>query len=202
MRHAYLLVPVLMFVFTSVARPEDEKKSDKLPKVVAKTVKEAFPEGKIAGVEKEEKDDETVYDVKLKYKHGGLEVVLSPKGKILKVELKGNERDEEHGEKKAGKKEKEDDEKGEKKTKKHDKDDDEKGEKKAKKHDKDDDEKGEKKAKKHDKDDDEKGEKKAKKHDKDDEKGEKKAKKNKDNDDDERGEKKGKKKDKDVEREE
>ena len=176
MRRTWFVATVVCFLLVGTGRADDDKKkSTKLPKAIAEVVKTKFPNAKVAGVEKEDSDGESAFEVKLKYKEGSLEVLFSPKGNILKVELKGEE-NEDHGKKKQD-----------------DEDDDEKGSKKAKKGENG--EKGEKKSKKgEDEDDDEKGSKKAKKGENG-EKGEKKSKKGEDEDDDEKSSKKAKKKD-------
>jgi hypothetical protein len=120
------------------ARADDEKKGDKLPKAVAAAVKSTFPGGRVAGVEKEQEDGKTLYEVKLRYEAGMLEAVLTPKGQVVKVKLKGGEDGEkaskrrEEGEEKKGKGERE----GGKKAKKGE--DNDEHEHKGKKKDKDD----------------------------------------------------------------
>jgi hypothetical protein len=183
MRTAWSAATVLFLVAAGVARPEeDKKKSPTLPKAVASVVKDTFPKAKVADVEREEEDGQTIYEVKLKYKHGTLEVLLSRKGQILKVDLKGEDDDKGKKNSKKG----EDDDKGKKNSKKGE--DDDKGKKNSKKGE--DDDKGKKNSRKGE--DDQTGEHKGKTgrdHDKgnnkartgeDDDKGKKKAKKDDD----------------------
>jgi hypothetical protein len=144
----------LLLAAGGVARADDDKgkKNAKLPKAVAAAVKSKFPKGKVVGVEKEVEDGQPVYEVKLRYKQGQLEVCLTPRGQVVKVEFD----DDEHGDKKKGGEEKGD--KGKKKSKKGDDNDkSEKGKKKKKDRD-DDDDKGEKGKKKKRDDDDKDGE--------------------------------------------
>jgi uncharacterized membrane protein YkoI len=79
-------------------KPEkkEEKKGD-LPKPVADAVKSKFPGTKVVSAEKEDEDGKTVYEIKLKAKGAKLETVLTEKGEILKVKVKGE--DDEKGEK-------------------------------------------------------------------------------------------------------
>jgi hypothetical protein len=172
---------------TEEKKEEKKEKSEKgekgekgdLPKGLASALKSKFPGAKVVDVDEEDEDGKTVYEVTLSYKAGTIEAILTAKGEILKVKLKGKkEDDDEKGAKASSKKGKkgdddDDDDKkaSSKKGKKGDDEDDDKDEKKA----------GAKKGKKGD-DDDDKGEKKA---------GSKKSKKGDDDDDDkdEKGEK-------------
>jgi hypothetical protein len=81
----------------------------KLPRPVAEAVKSTFPGAKVVRAEKEDEGGETVYEVKLRYKAGTLEATLTPKGRVVKVELKGGE-DDEKGKKKGD--DEDDDKKG------------------------------------------------------------------------------------------
>src|SRR4051794_3532182 len=72
-----------------VARSEERKKSEKLPTAVAQAVKTKFPKGEVVGVEKGDEDGETVYEVELRYAQGRLEATFTPKGQVVKVEMKG-----------------------------------------------------------------------------------------------------------------
>lgn len=90
---------------------DDDKKSVKLPKPVAEAVKAKFPGGTVMGVEKEEEDGDTVYEVKLRYKSGSLEVSLTPKGSVLKVKMKGGDEDDDDKGKNKGKGKQDDDDK-------------------------------------------------------------------------------------------
>lgn len=163
MRRTWLVATVVCFLLVGTGRADDDKKkSTKLPKAIAEVVKEKFPRAKVIGAEEDEKDGKSAWEVTLKYKEGSLEVLFSAKGNILKVELKGE--DEEEDGKKSKKKD-DDDEKGQKKSRKGE--DSQKGEKKSKKGDDDDDDKGNRKSKK---DDDDKAEKRSKKKDRDEDK--------------------------------
>lgn len=116
-----------------------ESDGGKLPKAVAAAVKDIFPGMRVVKAKKEDEDGEQVYEVILRGKGGMLEAKITPKGRVVEVELNGGG-DGDKGEKK-GKKE-EEHEKGEKaKGKKGD--DGDKGEKKSKKGD--DDDKGKRK---------------------------------------------------------
>jgi hypothetical protein len=170
MTRALLAAVVLLSLATASARADDEKKSTKLPKAVAEAVKAKFPKTEITGVEKESDDGDTVYEVQLRNKKGRLEVTLTPKGGIIKVEIKGKEDEDEKGEKS------EKNEKGEKKEKGKAESKNSRGEQKGQHEDG-----GEKKGKKKGEDDDEKG----------------KGAKNKDDDDNEKVGKKRKKNDED-----
>ncbi|MBY0455717.1 MAG: PepSY-like domain-containing protein [Gemmataceae bacterium] len=96
-------------------KPEKgEKKPEKgeegkLPKAVAAAVQKIFPGMKVVEVDEEDEDGEKVYEVTLKAKGATLEVIFSPKGVVLKVEVvevkEGTEKDKQE-EKKAEKKEK------------------------------------------------------------------------------------------------
>lgn len=100
----------------STKNAKGEKSNDKLPKKVAEAVKATFPGGKVVGIEKEDEDGDVVYEVELSYKATTLEVVLSEKGKVVKVKVKGGKEADEQGEKnqKGEKGEKNKGEKGEK----------------------------------------------------------------------------------------
>ena len=106
-------------------KEEGEKESVKLPKAVAEAVKATFPGAKLVKAEKEDEDGETVYEVTLKYKAGTLEAALTPKGRVVKVELKGGGDDDTREQKGEH-----DDDKG--KGKKKGEDDDTKGKGKKK----------------------------------------------------------------------
>lgn len=137
---------------------DDDDKNEKgnkganLPKVVLEAVKSKFPGGKVVGASKEGKGEKTVYEVELRYKATTLEVLLTPKGEVVEVEVKGKEKDDEKGEKnEKGKNEKgkkEDDQRGfqgEQKGQHEDKDDKKGENKKGKKDEGDKNEKGKKK---------------------------------------------------------
>lgn len=106
-------------------RTEDgEDRGEKMPKAVAGAVKTIFPGMTVVKVEKEDEDGDVVYEITLRGKGGTLEAKLTPKGRVVEVELKAegtkdDDKDEKKGEKKAesGKKKKgeDDDEKDEKK---------------------------------------------------------------------------------------
>jgi hypothetical protein len=90
----------------------------------------------VVDVDEEDEDGKTVYEVTLRYKTGTIEAILTAKGEILKVKLKGkkeddDDKDEKKASSKKGKKgdDDEDDEKGEKGKKGEVKE--EKGDKKA-----------------------------------------------------------------------
>lgn len=89
---------------------DDDKRDVKLPKAVAEAVKSTFPGARVVKAEKEDEDGEAVYELTLKYKAGTLEATLTPKGRVVKVELKGHE-DDEKGKNKKGDDE-DDDKKG------------------------------------------------------------------------------------------
>lgn len=99
---------------------EDEKGAE-LPKAVAGAVKEKFPGGRVVGASKEGKGEKATFEVELRYKATTLEVVLTAKGEVVEVEVKGNQKEDEDvkGENKKGKnkkgKKKGDDKKGENK---------------------------------------------------------------------------------------
>jgi hypothetical protein len=96
---------------------EDDEDDVELPKAVTRAVKDKFPGGKLVGASKEGKGEKTRYEVELRYKTATLEVLLSPKGEVVEVEVKGKKDDEDDkGEK--GKKKKDEDDKGEKGKKK------------------------------------------------------------------------------------
>lgn len=96
---------------------------EKLPKAVADAVKSIFPGLTVMKVEKEDEDGDVVYEITLRGKGGTLEAKLTPKGRVVKVEMKGedekgkNKKDEdvEKSEKKREGKRSED-EKGRKKS--------------------------------------------------------------------------------------
>lgn len=102
---------------------KDEGRGDKLPKAVAGAVKSIFPGMTVVKVEEEDEDGDVVYEVRLRGKGGTLEAKLTPKGRVVEVELKGGEDDE--GEK--GKKGEGDTKKDEKGKKKGDDKDERKG---------------------------------------------------------------------------
>lgn len=105
-----------------------EEKAEKLPKPVAEAVKTKFPKAKVVGVEKEDEDGDVVYEVKLKYKSGSLEVTFTPKGGVVKVVMNGSDeddKDEKRGEDKKKKKGDDEDDKKDGDKKKKKKDDDE-----------------------------------------------------------------------------
>jgi hypothetical protein len=110
----------------------------KLPKAVADAVRNVFPGMKVVKAEREDEDGDQVFEVTLRGKGGTLEAKLTPKGRVVEVELKDD--DDERGEKRKGKddddakskkRKGEDDEKG--KKKKGEDDDKGKGEKGKKK---------------------------------------------------------------------
>jgi len=126
---------------------EKEIDADDLPRAVLKAAKAKFPKGKIEKAEEITlEDDRVVYELIIAAEgKENVEVLLSPSGKIIE---KDEAKEDEKGEKKAKKSDKDDDEKGEKKAKKNEKEDDD-DEKKGKKSEKeDDDEKGKKNPKK------------------------------------------------------
>jgi hypothetical protein len=102
-------------------KKENDEKGDmgaELPKAVAGAVKEKFPGGKVVGASKEGKGEKATYEVELRYKAATLEVVLTAKGEVVEVEVKGKKNDDEDddkGGKKKGKKDEDDNEKGTKK---------------------------------------------------------------------------------------
>jgi hypothetical protein len=74
-----------LFVVTGVA---DEHKIPlkKLPKKVIAAVKKNYPDWELTGAEKETKGKKVFYEVKLSSKGKKIEVLLTPKGKIVEVE--------------------------------------------------------------------------------------------------------------------
>jgi hypothetical protein len=88
---------------------DGDDRGEKLPKAVAGAVKNIFPGMTVVKAEKEDEDGNVVYEITLRGKGGTLEAKLTPKGRVVEVELKGD------GEK--GKKKGEDDDKDEKKAK-------------------------------------------------------------------------------------
>ena len=100
---------------------EKGNKGSELPKAIAEALKSKFPGSKVVGASKEGKGEKAVYEVELRYKTTTLEVLLTSKGEVVEVEVKGKnkEEDEEKGERKF--------EKGDKRGRK---DEDEKGKKK------------------------------------------------------------------------
>lgn len=111
-------------------KDDGDDDAPKLPKAVAESVKAKFPGATVVGVSKDGKGEKTTYEVELRYKAGTLEVVLSARGEVLEVELKG-EKGKSSGAKGEQKGQHEDDDKDEKKgKKKKDDDKDEKGKKK------------------------------------------------------------------------
>jgi uncharacterized membrane protein YkoI len=104
---------------------KEEKKGEKgedgeLPKQLVKALKSKFPGAKVVDVDEEDEDGKTVYEVTLRYKTGTIEAVLTAKGEILKVKLKGkkgedeDDKDEKKASSKKGKKGDDDDDKDEK----------------------------------------------------------------------------------------
>ena len=94
---------------------EDDDKGVELPKAVAGAVKEKFPGGKVVGAAKEGKGEKATYEVELRYKAATLEVVLTAKGEVVEVEVKGKkneDQDDDKGGKKKGRKDEDDNEKG------------------------------------------------------------------------------------------
>lgn len=107
-------------------------RGEKLPKAVAAAVKDIFPGMRVVKAEKEDEDGEPVYEVTLRGKGGTLEAKLTPKGRIVEVELKGGG-DGGKGERKGKKDEDGDDDKGGKRTGKKDEDHERAGKKKGEK---------------------------------------------------------------------
>jgi hypothetical protein len=68
---------------------DGEDRREKLPKAVAAAVKTVFPGMTVVTAEKEDEDGDVVYEVTLRGKGGTLEVKLTPKGRVVEVELKG-----------------------------------------------------------------------------------------------------------------
>jgi hypothetical protein len=126
-------------------KDEDEGKGRKLPKAVAEAVKSVFPGMKVMKSEAEDEDGEVVYAVTLRGKRGTLEAKLTPKGRVVEVELKGDDDEDEGKHARKGKKDNEkakgkekDDERGEKGKEKGKEKEDDQEKNKGKKKDKDD----------------------------------------------------------------
>jgi hypothetical protein len=82
-------VAVALGVFaTAVAARADEEKVplDKLPRAVADAVKARFRGAKLTGAAKEKEEGKTVYEVTLRDKDHGVDVTLTPEGKIVGIE--------------------------------------------------------------------------------------------------------------------
>lgn len=101
-------------------RTEDgEDRGEKMPKAVAGAVKTIFPGMTVVKVEKEDEDGDVVYEITLRGKGGTLEAKLTPKGRVVEVELKAegkkdDDKDGKKGEKKKGEDgDEKDEEKGE-----------------------------------------------------------------------------------------
>lgn len=101
-----------------------EDRGEKLPKAVAGAVKSIFPGMTVVKVEKEDEDGDVVYEITLRGKAGTLEAKLTPKGRVVEVELKGEGKKDDDGDEKKGEK------KAEGGKKKKGEDDDDKGESK------------------------------------------------------------------------
>ncbi len=105
---------------------EKDEKNAELPKAVVGAVKEKFPGGKVIGASKEGKGEKATYEVELRYKTATLEVVLTAKGEVVEVEVKGKKNEDEDDkkaeDKKKGKKKGEDDKDEKGKNKKGEKD--------------------------------------------------------------------------------
>lgn len=74
---------------------DEDDKGAELPKALSGAVKEKFPGGKVVGASKQGKGEKAVYEVELRYKAATLEVVLTAKGEIVEVEVKGKKNEDE-----------------------------------------------------------------------------------------------------------
>lgn len=124
---------------------KDEGKGPKLPKAVAEAVKSVFPGMKVTKAAEEDEDGEVVYAVTLRGKHGTLEAKLTPKGRVVEVELEGGDDEDEGKPARKGEKDNEkakgkerNDERGEKGKEKGNEKEDDKEKSRGKKKDKDD----------------------------------------------------------------
>lgn len=82
---------------------DDDKNTAALPKALAESVKSKFPGAKVVGVTKDGKGEKATYEVELRYKTGTLEAILSAKGDVLEVELKGKDSEDDKSGKKGEK---------------------------------------------------------------------------------------------------
>lgn len=83
---------------------DGEDRGEKLPKAVAGAVKTIFPGMTVVKVEKEDEDGDVVYEITLRGKGGTLEAKLTPKGRVVEVELKGEGKKDDDGDEKKGEK--------------------------------------------------------------------------------------------------
>ena len=79
------------FVMLGTLAWADEKKAekiseDKLPKKVMNTIKDRFPEAKIASAEKETEDGKVVYDIELTHKGRKYEMDIQEDGTLIEIE--------------------------------------------------------------------------------------------------------------------
>src|SRR4051794_19102531 len=88
MRGLVALVVSVLVVLPSLAVRADEEKValDKLPKAVVAAVKKKFPGAKLVSAEKEKKDKQILFEVRIKDGEQNVEVTLTPEGKIVEIE--------------------------------------------------------------------------------------------------------------------
>src|SRR5438132_7248650 len=71
----------------AAAWADDEKVAlDKLPKAVVQAVKAKFPKGEMVRAVKEEEAGKTFFEVSIKTEGNGVDVTLTPEGKIVMLE--------------------------------------------------------------------------------------------------------------------
>lgn len=130
---------------------EKEDEDVDLPKAVAGAVKNKFPGGKVVAASKEGKGEKAVYEVELRFKAATLEVLLTSKGEIVEVEVKGKKQEDEDDKNEKGNKKENNGQRGfqgEQKGQHEDKNDKKGEEKKGKKKEDEKNEKGNKKGEK------------------------------------------------------
>ena len=76
-----------LLALTSASRADEEKVPlADVPKAVLDAVKAKFPGAELTGAEKETEDGKTVFEIALKDKGCGVDVSVTPKGKIVEIE--------------------------------------------------------------------------------------------------------------------